>query len=255
MRRIPAAIAPLAAFLGVFFYAPFIVLAYQSFLGLDGAYTVENYLAILRDPAYARVLAYSAVIALETTLATLLISYPASYYIALYAGGREKILMLSAMIAPFWVDFLLRALSIKALLYSLGLREGYAAMMVGMVYDYLPFMFLPLYASMTRIRRSLLEAARSLGASGPSLVRRIILPLTLPGILAGSILVFLMSMTEYVIPSLLGGTQGFTVGTLIYYLFLSGGMWGVGAALTMVVTVGLMVLSVVVARRAEVWRW
>ncbi len=246
-------VAPLAAFLAVFFYSPFIVLAYQSFQGLEGGYTLDNYIEVFRDPTYARVIGYSTLIAVETTLATLALAYPAAYYIARYASGAEKTLLLAVMIAPFWVDFLLRALSIKSLVYALGGGEGYGAMMLGMVYDYLPFMFLPLYASMSRITPSIIEAARSLGSTGFDLVRRVIVPLTMPGIMAGSILVFLMSMTEYVIPALLGGTKGFTVGTLIYYLFLSGGMWGVGAALTMMVTTALMILSFIAARRAGGW--
>jgi len=252
--KITVALLPMLIFLAAFFYAPFIVLAYESFLGINGGYTLSNYLAVFTDPTYGKVIARSLLLAVETTLLTLLLAYPAAYYIALQAGKKEKIILLALIITPFWVDVLLRSIAIKILITALGGKEGYTAMLLGMVYDYLPIMFLPLYASMSRIQSNVVGAARTLGASKLSLTYRIILPLTLPGIVAGSLLVMLMAVTEYVIPALLGGTQGFTVGTLIYYLFLSGGMWGVGAALTIMITIVLMAVAFIIARRlGEEW--
>ncbi|MEB3773302.1 MAG: ABC transporter permease [Desulfurococcales archaeon] len=244
---------PFILFLLAFFYAPLVVLAYYS-VEVDGGYGIGNYVEVFRDPAYFRVVAYSLIIAGETTVATLLLSLPAAYYLGFHSSGREKVLLLVALVTPFWIDFLLRALAMRSLFYLLGLREGYLAMMIAMVYDYLPYMFLPIYAAMSGIPRNLLHAARTLGAGGWAIVYRVILPLAAPGIAAGSILVFLMSMTEYVIPSLLGGTSGFTVGTLIYHLFLSGDKWGTGSALTLLITLGLLAVAVASARRFPVAR-
>ncbi|MEB3806745.1 MAG: ABC transporter permease [Desulfurococcales archaeon] len=243
------AVIPLLVFLLVFFYAPFAILAYQSFTGVGGRLTLENYLTIVRDPSYTRIVFYSIMIASETTLVTLALAYPVAYYVARVSTGREKILLLALLLTPFWVDVLLRSLAIKTVIYTIGLKEGFHAMMLGMIYEYFPIMLLPLFASLSRIPDNLLEAARVLGASTRDLLSRVIIPLTLPGIIAGSLLVLLMSMTEFVIPALLGGKSGFTVGSLIYYLFLSGGMWGVGAALAVIITVALMVAAFAVARR------
>ena len=250
MKNTTLLILPFILFLAVFFYAPFLVLAYYSILEDDGGVGLGNYIEIIRDPAYTRVIIYSILLAGETTLATLILSLPAAYYIALHARGPEKTALLVAFITPFWIDFLLRALAIRNILYLFDVREGYASMLAGMIYDYLPFMFLPIYATLSTIPRQVLDAAKSLGATTRHTVTKIIIPLSLPGIAAGSVLVFLMSMTEYVIPALLGGTKGFTVGTLIYYLFLSGDKWGAGSALTIVITATLLVAAVAVARRA-----
>jgi spermidine/putrescine transport system permease protein len=246
--RIGAALLPMALFLAAFFYAPFAILAYQSLEGPGGRLTLSNYAAILRDPTYLRVTLSSIALAVETALATLALALPAAYYIARRAGRGEKGLLLALLLTPFWVDVLLRSFAMKSIIYTLGLREGYAAMMLGMVYEYLPIMFLPLYASLERIPDSALEAARTLGAGRRELALRVILPLALPGVVAGFLLVALMAMTEFVIPALLGGPSGFTVGSLIYYFFLSGGMWGVGAAMATLVTVGLTLAAFLLAR-------
>jgi len=249
--RPSAVLAPMALFLAAFFYAPFIVLAYQSLQTPGGrGVTLENYLTVFRDPAYFKVVLSSLAIAGETTLATLALALPAAYYIARMSGPREGPILLALLLTPFWVDVLLRSFALKSIIYTLGMREGYAAMMVGMVYEYLPIMFLPIYASMLRIPESAVAAARVLGATPRDVTLRVVLPLTLPGIVAGSALVLLMSMTEFVVPALLGGTKGFTVGSLIYYLFLSGGLWGVGAALAVLLTAALTVAAFLLARRA-----
>ncbi len=240
---------PMAVFLALFFYAPFIILFYESFLGYGGELTLENYLVLATDPAYRKVIVYSFIISLETVAATLLLSFPAAYYVAKQAPSRERNLLLLLFLTPFWIDVLLRALAIKSIVYALGGAEGYPAMMLGMVYEYLPFMFFPLYVNLSRLPVSVVEAARVMGASRLQVLRSVIIPLSLPGIVAGSLLVGLMSMTEYVIPALLGGVKGFMVGTLIYYLFLSGGMWGVGAALTIILVLVLMTASYLVAKR------
>ncbi len=249
-----AAILPLAVFLIVFFYVPFAVLAARSLQLPGGGVGLDNYLAIFRDPTYARVLAFSLAVAAANTLATLALAYPAALYIAFYAPRREAAILTVLIISPFWVDLLLRAIALKTLLQALGVREGLTAMLLGMVYDYLPIMFLPIYAGLAKVSRSIVEAAKTLGAGELQVLRRVVLPLSLPGVAAGVILVFLMSVTEFVIPSLLGGTRGFTVGSLIYHTFLSGGMWGVGAALTVLVTFALAVAAVVASRRVEVFR-
>lgn len=239
---------PVILFLVLFFYAPFTVLAYYSVqtghgLGLD------NYLAIISDKTYLIVAVKSLLLAAEVTIATLLISLPLVVYISIHAGDRERAAILGLIIIPFWIDVLLRTIAFRTVLESIGVREGYAAMLMGMIYEMLPLMILPIYASSRRITRSIIDAARTSGAGWATVASRIILPLLMPGIVAGSLLVLLMSITEFVIPALLGGVSGFTLGSLIYHVFLSSGLWGVGAALTVVVVLVLGVTSTVATSR------
>ncbi len=249
--RVSLLVLPLSLFLVAFFYLPFLILAYQSLESPYG-FTFENYQAIFKDPAYLRVITRSMILAGETTILSFMLSFPAALYVGLYASSRERGILLGLIIIPFWIDILLRSIAIKTLLYAVGLREGYSAMLIGMVYDYLPLMFLPLYVSSSRIPHNIIDAGRTIGAGRLHILARILIPLMLPGILAGSLLVFLMSVTEFVIPALLGGTSGFTVGSLIYYTFLSGGSWGIGAALTVLVVVSFAIVAMIAAYKVEV---
>ncbi|MCE4627542.1 MAG: ABC transporter permease [Desulfurococcales archaeon] len=239
---------PLILFLVVFFYAPFAVLAYYS-VQTDHGLGFDNYLALVTDRTYIMVAAKSLLLAGEVTVATLLLSLPLVIYISVHASSRERTAILGLVIIPFWIDVLLRAIALRTVLESIGVREGYAAMLAGMVYEMLPLMILPMYASSRRVTRSIIDAARTAGAGWGTVVARIVLPLLAPGIVAGSLLVMLMSLTEFVIPALLGGVSGFTLGSLIYHVFLSSGLWGVGAALTVVVVLVLGIMSAVAASR------
>ncbi|MCE4613002.1 MAG: ABC transporter permease [Desulfurococcales archaeon] len=256
-RRLAQAIlyAPLVVFLSVFFYAPLVWLSYISFVDQDtGSLTLRNYLEVFTSPGYLRVFAISLAIAMETVAATLIIALPAAYYLAFGARSGERPFLIAGFLVPFWVDFLLRAIAFKNLLYVLGLREGYVATLIAMVYEYLPFMLLPLYASLSVIDPSVIEAARSLGAPRSMLLSRVIIPLSMPGIMVGALLVSLMSLTEYIVPSLLGGSQVFTVGMMIYSLFLEGGLWGLGAALSIVIVAASMILAFYASRLLAVNR-
>jgi spermidine/putrescine transport system permease protein len=247
--RLVLSIAPLVLTLATLFYAPTLALVYYSFYDrFRGALTVEFYLDVLLNPLYANVIIYSLNIAVITVLATLALTLPVAAYMTLYSRGLERVVLLVVFTTPFWIDFLLRAWALKSLLYMLGVREGFLALILGMIYDYIPFMLLPIYASLARMPPNIVYAARTLGAGALDLWARIIVPYALPGILVGSTLVLLMSLTELVIPTLLGGVRGFTLGPLIYTLILAGDEWGRGAALAIIVTV-LSVLTAILAYR------
>jgi spermidine/putrescine transport system permease protein len=253
-RSLVIAVAPLVVALLLLFYAPNIALVYYSFYDrVRGVFTIDFYLDVITNTVYLNVILYSLSIAVTTVLATLALTLPVAAYIALYSRGFERILLLVIFTTPFWIDFLLRAWALKSLLYMVGVREGFLALMVGMVYDYIPFTLLPVYASLARMPPHIVDVARTLGAGSLDIWTRIIIPYAVPGVLVGSALVLLMSFTELVIPSLLGGVRGFTVGPLIYTLILAGDDWGRGAALAIVITV-LSVLSIVLAyRRFKGW--
>ena len=247
--------APLITFLAIFFYAPLVWLSYTSFVDqATGSLTIRNYLEVFTSPGYMRVFATSLAIALETVASTLVIALPAAYYLAFGARSSEKAFLLAGFLVPFWVDFLLRAIAFKNILYLLGVREGYLATLIAMIYEYLPFMLLPLYASLSVIDPSIVDAARSLGASRFMLFSKIIVPLSMPGIVVGALMVSLMSLTEYIVPSLLGGAQVFTVGMMIYSLFLEGGLWGLGAALSVVIVAASMIIAFYASKLLAVGR-
>ncbi|MEM1605560.1 MAG: ABC transporter permease [Fervidicoccaceae archaeon] len=181
--------------------------------------TIQNYLKVLTDTFYIRISLYSLEIALITTLLCILIAYPASYYLVHVVSDKYRGIVLAILISPFWIDFLIRAYALKAFFFPLGIKEGFFTLIYGMVYDYFLFMLLPLYASMTGVSKTIINAARIQGASGLTLARKIVIPLTIPGLVAGSTIVFMMSLTEFVIPAMLGGTSGYTLGYTIYDLF------------------------------------
>ncbi len=227
---------PMALFLLAFFYAPLVYVAVYSVEAGEGV-LLSAYLEVLTRPEYYGVIASSAVNAMVVAIVSTALAAPAAYYVASLASPRLRPLLLVVLVAPFWVDVLLRALSLKAILYLLGVREGYLAMMLGLVYEYLPISIITGYVAFTGAPPRLVEAARTLGATPLQAFVSVVLPLSAPWLVAGSVIVFLMALTDYVVPGLLGGTQGFTVGTLLYHLILSGDRWDLGSAVTSLLTV------------------
>uniref|UniRef100_A0A7C3M8M1 ABC transporter permease n=1 Tax=Archaeoglobus fulgidus TaxID=2234 RepID=A0A7C3M8M1_ARCFL len=220
---------PSLIYLTILFYIPFLIVILYSF-GFPG-FTLKYYSEIL-DPIYIKVFINSLTLASITTLLCFLLAYPVSYYIALKAGKWKNFLLI-LVILPFWISFLLRTYAIMALLTPLGLMFTYTAIVIGMVYDYLPFMILPLYASLERLSRSQIEASYVLGAKPYQTFLKVTLPLSKPGIVAGIILVFIPALGEFVVPAMLGGTYA-TIGTITWDLFLRYHNWWKGSALSVV---------------------
>lgn len=245
-------VAPAMAFVVVFFYAPFGILAYYSASGPQGELTLDNYASIFLSEFYLRIMAYSLLIAGITTVGTLVLAYPAAYYVVFVASPRVKPILVTLLIAPFWIDFLLRAYSVKVLIQPLGIREGFATIVYGMVYDFFPFMLLPLYAGMSAVPPSVLLSARVHGAGSLHVLARVLLPLTSTAVIAGSFLVFLMSFTEFVIPALLGGVEGYTVGYAVYDLFFKYRDVYRGSALSIVLSLTALAGAIMVSRRIRI---
>lgn len=257
-------ILPAASFLTVFFIGPlFIVIAY-SFLergtygGVRWAFTLENYTRAF-DPLYFRTFLRSGFIALATTVITLLLGYPLAYYIARKAARHSNLLLLGLMI-PFWTNFLIRTYAwltilrthtglINVGLMGLGLiREPLPlfgndfAILLGLVYSWLPDMVLPCYAALSRLDPALLEAASDLYAPGRQVFLRVVWPLTLPGVAAGSILVAIPSWGAFVTPALLGGGKSLMIANIINNQFLAAHDWPFGSALSSLM-IGLMLVA------------
>jgi len=257
-------ISPAAAFLLVFFIAPlFIVVAY-SFLqrgtygGVRWVFTLENYARAL-DPLYFSVFLRSGLIAIATTLITLLLGYPLAYFIARKASRHSNLLLLGLMI-PFWTNFLIRTYAwltilrthtglINVGLTGLGLIDeplplfgNDFAILLGLVYSWLPDMVLPCYAALSRLDPALLEAASDLYAPGRQVFLRVVWPLTLPGVAAGSILVAIPSWGAFVTPALLGGGKSLMIANIINNQFLAAHDWPFGAARSSLM-IGVMLVA------------
>jgi putrescine transport system permease protein len=222
----------------------------------------DSYALVLGDPFYARALLLSLKVAGISTLVCLLMGYPMALAIA-QASVRWRNAFLLAVMLPFWTGFLMRINAwigllqddgwVNAGLAALGLgahRLIYTdfAMYLGMVYTYLPFMVLPLYARLTQMDPVLLEAAADLGAPPWRVFLRVTLPLSLPGVWAGVLLVFIPAVGEYVIPELLGGPQAQLVGRVLWEEFFSNRDWPTASALAVVLLMVLLILP------AGLWR-
>jgi spermidine/putrescine transport system permease protein len=260
--RLVGLLSPVTVWLGLFFFVPLLLILAYSF-GTSGVYggitlgfNPSNYLKVF-DPLYLEIIVRTFVIALITTFLCLLIGYPLAYFI-IFKGGRYKHTLILLVMIPFWTSLLLRA---YAWVVILGGDNGIAnrvlqflhitdhpltliftpqAVMLGMVYTYLPFMILPLYAALGKFDWRLKEAAQDLGATRWHTFWRVTFPLSMPGVIAGSILVFIPSAGEFVIPNLLGGARTVMIGNLIQQQFLSARDWAFGSALAILLAVLLV---------------
>ena len=219
----------------------------------------ENYSRVF-DPAFVPVLARSVGFALATVALCLLIGYPVAYYIAIF-GGRWKNVLLALVVLPFFVNYLVRTYAWIAMLGDDGLVNGLLdtdlrflntpyAVIGGLVYGFLAFMILPIYASLDRMDTALIEAGKDLYGSPWQTFRHVTLPHTKQGVLAGSVLVFLPAVGDFVAASLLGGPDEIMVGNLIQQQFQASDNWPFGAALTVVMMAFLLVWMVLYLRAA-----
>jgi spermidine/putrescine transport system permease protein len=271
--RAPVLLAPAGLWYLAFFVVPLGFILVFSFLtsadygGVEFRFSLDNYHQLVTATIFLRIFLNTLLMALSGTVLCLLVGYPLAYFLATRAG-RWKNLFLVLLIVPFWTSFLTRTYAwlillsdngpLAHLLQGVGLLQkdlnflySYKAVLLGVVYNYLPLMIFPLYVSLERLDRRLLEAAKDLGAGRIAAFRRVTVPLTMPGILTGCLLVFIPLMGEYVIPSILGGAKSYMVGNLIGNEFVSAHDWAFGSALGMSVIVLLLILIVVYFRVAR----
>ncbi|KKA45785.1 MULTISPECIES: spermidine/putrescine ABC transporter permease PotB [Salinivibrio] len=250
----------------IFVFLPNLMIIATSFLTRDDAdlvemtFTLSNYAKLL-DPLYAKVVWHSFYMAALATLICLLIGYPFAFIIAKMPKNTRP-LMLFLVIVPFWTNSLIRTYGLKIFLGTRGLlnesmmwlglierpvRIMYTeyAVMVGLVYILLPFMILPLYSSIEKLDRSYLEAARDLGANKFQCFMRVILPLTTPGIIAGSLLVILPALGMFYVSDLLGGAKNLLIGNVIKSQILNVRDWpfGSAASISLTVLMGLLLFA------------
>jgi spermidine/putrescine transport system permease protein len=269
--QLAALIGPASIYLLFFFVIPLGIVFIYSFLK-RGAYgqliwefTLANYVRVF-DPLYLSIFWRSMLLALAATVGCLLLAYPFAYFIARRPSARTRNLLLVLVMIPFWTNFLIRTYAwrvilgndgpINSVLMWIGLIDEpikllftNTAVLLGLIYGYLPFMVLPLYASIERIDFSLMEAASDLYANGFQAFRKVLLPLSMPGVIAGSILVFIPSLGAFVTPDLLGGAKTVMIGNLIQSQFLTARDWPFGSAISMILMAAVLVATLVYFRK------
>ncbi len=266
-----ALISPADLYLIIFMILPLILVTGLSFLsrGMYGdvefRFNLSNYTRLL-DPIYGKILLYSLGVGVGTTILCIILGYPLAYYIA-RAPARQRSLLMFLVLLPFWTNFIIRMYAwimilraggfLDALLQTLHittdpLRLLYTptAVMIGMVYEFLPFMVLPLYTSLEKIENSVLEAAADLGAPPARAFLRVTLPLSIPGMIAGTILVFIPAMGMFVIPDLMGGAKTILIGNVIRNQFLTARDWPFGAAASMILMIITLAFTLYYTRKA-----
>jgi len=228
--------------------------------------TLNNFLFVLQDELYLYTYWSSVKIASISTLLVLLVGYPMAYAIA-RAPANKRSFLLMLVILPFWTSFLLRVYAwmgllnthglINKVLMGLGFIDAPLTMMytnfalyIGIIYSYLPFMILPLYANLEKLDGSLLDAAADLGANPLRTFIDVTLPLSLPGIIAGCMLVFIPAMGEFVIPSLLGGSDSLMIGRVLYDEFFFNNDWPLASAIALVLLT-LLIVPIMILRRYQ----
>ena len=266
---------PYVVWMALFVVAPIIMVVIYAFSSAEGGFTLSNFSSM---GIYAVVFGRSFKLALIATIICLLIGYPVSYMMSKEGPGFQRVAMVLIML-PMWINFLLRTYSwmsilennglLNRLFQNMGLIDLYnnvfgtnleffsmlntqGAVVLGMVYNYLPFMILPIYSVIVKLDKSLIEAARDLGANSINVFRRVILPLSFPGILSGITMVFVPSVSTFAISKMLGGGTELLLGDLIEQQFL-GGAYNpqLGAAISLVMMVIVVLCMVVMNRFGE----
>lgn len=242
---------PYGIFLILFVAAPLLVLFYYAFTNGSGQFTLGNLSGFITDPNTLGTLVYSLVLAVVVTIVCLLVAYPVAYILA-QSNLKRKSVILMLFILPMWINFTLRITALKEVL---SLIEGNLAFypfintVIGMTYDFLPFMILPLYTVLDKMDKSVIEAAADLGANNFQTFVKVILPLSVPGIVSGVSMVFLPAMTNYVVLDMLYNST-YIMGSLIGSYF-SAYDWHNGSMIALILLVIICVVSLVSAEDSD----
>jgi len=259
---------PPLLWVGLFLLLPYaLMLAHSFWMVRDGFivhhWNLQNYRTLATNPVYAEVLLRSMRIAASVTLCSLLLGFPLAYYLSFHAGARREILY-QLVIVPLWVSYLVRGYAWKTILGSDGVLNGFLqylhvthapvgfllyspfAVILMLTHIYTPFVFLPIYAALEHIPRPVVEASQDLGAGPLKTFLRVILPLSLPGLLAGATFAFVLSLGDFLAPLLVGGASGTMIANIVQSLFGAAYDWPLGAAISvciLFITVTLLFLT------------
>lgn len=265
---------PPLLWVGILLLLPYALMFAHSFwLVRDGFivhdWNLHNYAKLFQNPVYAQVLFRSMRIAAGVTLFSLLLGYPVAYSMSFHAGIRKDLLY-QLVIVPLWVSYLVRGYAWKTILGSEGVLNGFLqylhithepvsfflyspfAVVLMLTHIYTPFVFLPLYASLEHIPRNLIEASHDLGATPRATFLRVVLPLSLPGLLAGATFAFVLTLGDFLAPQLVGGPSSIMIANIVQSLFGTAYDWPLGAAISvliLILTVSLLFLAERLERR------
>jgi len=264
-------VGPAATWLLLFLVVPFVLVLLYSFwtyrLGgvMEFTLTLENYARFFSQPVYSRILWHSFSVGLQTTALALALSYPTAYYLARRPSGSHILIFL--ILVPFWTSYLIRIFSwmlilmergvLNSILLGLGITSQPIrllftplAVVIGMTYSALPFMILPIYSVIRGINPDLVQAAKTLGANDLQAFVEVTLPLSMPGVMAGSVIVFIQGAGNFLAPAILGGTGADLMANVIANRFLDAFNWPFGSALSIIFLVAMMAFVLVVRKWA-----
>ena len=240
---------PYVLFLAIFVVIPLLLIVYYAFTNDEGMFTFANFRKFMIHPEAINTFVYSVGIALITTILCLLLGYPAAWILS-QARFNTSRTMVVLFILPMWVNILIRTLATVALFDFLNFPLGEGALIFGMVYNFLPFMVLPIYNVLIKIDRDVINAARDLGANSVQTFLKVTLPLTTPGIVSGITMVFIPALTTFVISDLLGGSKILLIGNVIEQEFKQTNNWNAGSALSTVLMI-FIILSMVLMNKYD----
>jgi len=239
----------------IFIIVPLLLIVYYSFTQFGtGSFTLANFIRVF-EPTYVNVMINSISLAFKSTVICFIIGYPAAYIMA-EKDLNTKSALLFLFVVPMWMNLLLRTYAWLTILENNGLINSFlafvglpklellyteGAVILGMVYNFLPFMILPIYTVLKKMNKSIIEAAEDLGADSINVFFRVVLPLSVPGIMSGVTMVFMPAVTTFIISNLLGGGQFILIGNLIERQFLQVGDWHLGSALSVVLMVIVLI--------------
>jgi spermidine/putrescine transport system permease protein len=266
---------PPLLWVGLFLLLPYaLMLAHSFWVVRDGFivhhWNLQNYRTLATNPVYVQVLLRSMRIAASVTLCSLLLGYPLAYYLSFHAAASKEILY-QLVIVPLWVSYLVRGYAWKTILGSDGVLNGFLqylhltnapvafllyspfAVILMLTHIYTPFVFLPIYAALEHIPRPLVEASQDLGASPLKTFLRVILPLSLPGLLAGATFAFVLSLGDFLAPLLVGGASGTMIANIVQSLFGAAYDWPLGAAISVCILLITVTLLFFTERLEKRW--
>ena len=232
---------PYAIFLAIFVALPLVLILFYAFTGNEGEFSLANFSKFVTQPEAVNTFIYSIGIALITTILCILLGYPAAYILSNRKLNRSEVTVV-LFILPMWINILIRTLATVALFDFMKLSLGVGALIFGMVYNFQPFMIYPIYNTMQKMDHSLIEAAEDLGAKPSKVFWKVILPLSMPGVMSGIMMVFMPTISTFAIAELLTMNNVKLFGTTIQEN-INNGMWNYGAALSLIMLVIIGITS------------
>lgn len=242
---------PYAIYLLCFVFVPLLVLMYYAFTDSKGCITIENFINFFSKSNTMGTLVYSLMLAFATTMVCLVIAYPVAYILA-KSNLKNKSAILMIFVMPMWINFTLRVTALKEILTAIEHNLAFHPFLnsvIGMTYDFLPFMIMPIYSTIIGIEQNLLEAARDLGAGPIKAFLSVVLPLSVPGIIGGVTMVFLPAMTNYVVLDMLYNST-YIMGSLIGSYF-SAYDWHNGSMIAIVLLLIILIVTVITGNMSE----